>query len=132
MKASERDEYVKYRIEKSEETYEVAELLVENKRWNSAINRLYYAAYYAVSGLLANLEIETKTHTGVKTQFFMEYIKTGKIEIRLGKLYSDLFDWRQKGDYGDFFDFKEEDVKPLMAPTRELIDAVRKEIEKDN
>jgi uncharacterized protein (UPF0332 family) len=129
MKASERDEYVKYRIEKSEETYEVAELLVENKKWNSAINQLYYAAYYAVSGLLATLETETKTHTGVKTQFFMNYIKTGKIEIRLGKLYADLFDWRQKGDYGDFFDFGEGDVMPLMAPARELIDAVKREIE---
>lgn len=59
----------------------------------------------------------------------MNYIKTGKIEIRLGKLYADLFDWRQKGDYGDFFDFGEGDVMPLMAPTRELINAVKREIE---
>jgi uncharacterized protein (UPF0332 family) len=92
MKSAERDAYVKYRIEKAEETYEAASLLVEHGKWNSAINRLYYAAYYAISALLAKAEIETKSHAGVKTQFLLHYVKTGKIETRLGKLFSDLFD----------------------------------------
>ena len=102
MKSSERSEYVQYRFEKADEAYEVAELLVINKKWNSAVNRLYYAAYYAayyaVSGLLLHYEINTKTHSGVKTQFFMNFVKTGQISIELGKVYADLFDWRQKGD----------------------------------
>ena len=131
MKSSERDNYVKYRIEKAEETYEVAELLAKNEKWNSAVNRLYYAAYYGVSGLLVEEGIQTKTHSGVKTQFFMNFVKTERIDIGLAKLYSDLFDSRQKGDYGDFFDFTEEDVKSLLVPTRELIDAIKREIEKD-
>ncbi len=42
-------------------------------------------------------------------------------------VYVDLYEWRQKGDYGDFFDFKEEDVLPLMKPVRALIDAVVQE-----
>ncbi len=50
--------------------------------------------------------------------------------MRLGKLYADLFDWRQRGDYGDFFDFKEEDLLPLMTPTRALLDAISLEIDK--
>jgi len=49
---------------------------------------------------------------------------------QLGKLYADLFDWRQKGDYGDFFDFEEDEVVLLMEPTRVLIDAILKEIDK--
>jgi type IV secretory pathway VirB4 component len=35
-----------------------------------------------------------------------------------------LFDYRQKGDYGDLFDFDEPMVKPLFAPVRELIGRV--------
>ena len=129
MNQTERSEYIKYRLEKSAETLEVAELLVQHEKWNSAINRLYYAAYYAISRLLVQAEINTKTHTGVKTQFFLHYVKTDIIEVRLGKVYSDLFDWRQKGDYNDFFDFSEGDVKSIYEPTKELIEQVRKVID---
>ena len=130
MNSSDREEYVKYRIEKAKETLEVVDLLVENKKWNSAINRLYYAAYYAVSGLLILSETNAKTHTGVKTHFFLDFVKTGKIELRLGKVYADLFDWRQKGDYGDFFDFSEDDVNSILIPTKELIEAIIVQIKK--
>jgi len=90
MNSGQRKEYIIYRLEKATETFEVAELLINNKKWNSAVNRLYYAAYYAISALLFQAEINTKTHSGVKTQFFLHYIKTNIIEIESGKVYSDL------------------------------------------
>lgn len=130
MNLSEKKAYIKYRLEKADETYEVAELLVNNQKWNSAINRLYYAAYYAVSALLVQAEINTKTHSGVKTQFLLNYVKTEKIAMNLGKVYSDLLDWRQKGDYGDFFDFTEADVRLILIPTKTLIEAIKEEIKK--
>lgn len=130
MREEERHSYVKYRLEKSEETLEVAELLIENEKWNSAINRLYYSCFYAVTGLLVMSGIENvKSHSGVKSQFFLNFIKNHKIELELGKLYGDLFDWRQKGDYGDFFDFEEKDVRPLLSSVRALLNSIRKEIE---
>ena len=129
MKNSQKDEYINYRISKARETLEVAELLIENEKWNSAINRLYYAAFYAISGLLAKSEINTKTHNGVKTKFFLEFVKTGKIDKKYGWVYSDLCDWRQKGDYGDFFDFTKEDVHSILEPTKELIEIVIKQID---
>lgn len=67
MNSFSRPDYVKYRLQKAEETLEVARLLVENKKWNSSVNRLYYACYYAVSALLINDGISAKTHAGVKT-----------------------------------------------------------------
>jgi len=41
-------ELIQYRISKAKDTYDDAKLLFENKKWNSAINRLYYSSYYAV------------------------------------------------------------------------------------
>ena len=52
-------------------------------------------------------------------------IKTQKIDIKFSQLYSDLFDWRQKGDYSDFFDFSEKDVTPLIEPVEELIKEIK-------
>lgn len=131
MKEGERSDYIQYRIEKAEETLEVAELLIKNSKWNSAINRLYYSCFYAVTGLLVKTGKVTKSHSGVKTQFFLEYIKTGRIDTEYGKLYGDLFDWRQKGDYGDFFDFSGEDVIPLLEPIKRFIALVKNELEEN-
>ena len=91
MKSYDKAAYIRYRVEKAIETYKVAELLVENEKWNSAINRLYYSAYYAISALLVKFEINTKTHAGVKTQFLLHFIKTGLIKLQLGKTYAECY-----------------------------------------
>jgi len=45
-------ELVNYRLDRAYETYEDALLLANSNKWNSAMNRLYYAAFYAVSALV--------------------------------------------------------------------------------
>lgn len=125
-----KNDYIHYRLEKAEETIKAANVLLEKEMWNSAVNRFYYACFYAVTALLVKAEIETKSHSGVKTQFFLNYVKQGKISMENGRLYADLFDWRQKGDYGDFFDFSESDAKPLAMLCRNFIDAIKQEINK--
>ncbi len=120
-----KENYIKYRLEKADETLIAAQVLIDNKLWNSVINRLYYACFYAVNALLVSNNISAKTHNGVKTQFFLNFIKTGIIDKKYSLLYSDLFDWRQKGDYNDFFDFKEEEVSPLFEPCKELINIIK-------
>lgn len=76
--------------------------------------------------------IYSKTHSGIKTQFLLNFVKTGKIGMDSGKIYADLFDWRQKGDYGDFFDFTKEDVLSIYQPAKDLIESLRAEIQKQD
>ena len=52
------DNYIKYRLQRATETLNDARLPAENGRWNSSINRLYYACFYAVSALLYSQSIE--------------------------------------------------------------------------
>lgn len=68
--AGSKQDYINYRIEKSDETYEDAVLLANNERWNSCVNRLYYSSYYLISALLYQHNIKAETHKGTKTQFF--------------------------------------------------------------
>ncbi len=124
MKEFNNIDYINYRIQKAEETFGAAKQLISNGFWNSSINRLYYACFYAVTALLIKDNISAKSHNGVKTQFFQNYIKNKKIDIKYGQLYSDLFDWPQKGDYNDFFDMSEKEVTPLINPVEEFIDTV--------
>lgn len=125
-------EYISYRVSKATESLSDARILAENESWNACINRLYYACYYIVSALLLKSQLNTQTHSGVKTFFNLHFIKTGKLAVGDGRLYSDLMDWRQKGDYGDMFDFDKETVLPLIPLVSSFIQRVEKLLETDN
>ena len=60
MNDQERLELAAYRLSKAFSTYDEVALLTENKLWNTAVNRLYYACYYAVSALLISKNITSK------------------------------------------------------------------------
>lgn len=66
MIEKDRIEYVQYRLESAYKTFEAAKILSENGFWNSAVNRLYYAVFYAVNALLVSNEINTKSHSSTK------------------------------------------------------------------
>lgn len=120
---------IHYRIERAKETLEDAKLLAGKQRWNSSINRLYYAAYYAVIALLLKENYKSTTHNGAKTKFSEQFIKTGLFPTEIGRIYSQLFTWRQKGDYTDLFDFTVEKVTPYFEPVEKLIELVEKSVE---
>jgi uncharacterized protein (UPF0332 family) len=120
-----KEDYIRYRISKSDETYSDAILLANNNRWGSCINRLYYSTFYLVSALLYKNSIKAETHNGIKTQFFLNFIKSGKMDKKSGKLYSHLFDWRQETDYADFIEFDEETVKPVIEDVKRLNEKIK-------
>jgi uncharacterized protein (UPF0332 family) len=121
MNSQERQELVKYRIRKARETYNEVSLHIENKLWATAVNRLYYACYYAVIALLIDKGIQPQTHAGVRQMFGLHFIKNGILENEVGKFFSDIYDIRQTGDYDDFISFEEEEVLDLLAPANNLI-----------
>ena len=55
------DDLIIYRINRAFETIKEAESMIENEFWNASINRIYYACFYAVSGLLLKSDIDTST-----------------------------------------------------------------------
>jgi len=131
MNTDDKQEYVKYRMSSAFNVYEAAKVLAENGFWNSAVNRLYYAVFYAVNALLVQNEILTNSHSGTRSQFSLHYIKTGKLDKKFGKLLTELYDWRQKGDYENIFDYNADSVQPLFSLVYEMIEAVDKEIKKE-
>ena len=130
MNQEERQELVKYRITKARETFNEVSLHVENKLWNTAVNRLYYACYYAVIALLIDKDIKAQTHSGVRQMFGLHFVKSGLIDKESGKFYTDIFDLRQTGDYDDYIDFKKEDVLDLIEPANELISKIERLLSK--
>ena len=73
MTEEQRDDLVKFRISKAIDTLNEIEVLFKNEFWNTAVNRLYYACFYAVTALLIDKGLYSKTHSGTK-QMFLDYI----------------------------------------------------------
>jgi uncharacterized protein (UPF0332 family) len=121
MTDAERKEIIKYRISRAHETLNEVDILIENKLWNTAVNRLYYACYYAVNALLLSKKIQAQTHAGIRQLFGLHFVKTGRIDKELGKFYSIIFDKRLTGDYDDFVDHKKEDVLFLKSKAEKFI-----------
>jgi uncharacterized protein (UPF0332 family) len=119
-------DYIKYRLLKANETITETKVLLENKFWNTAVNRMYYACFYAVGALLVKNGVETSSHSGSRQKFGQLFVHTGLISREFGKHYSELFEKRQKGDYNDFFDVDEETALRLYQPSVDFI----KEIER--
>jgi uncharacterized protein (UPF0332 family) len=107
--------------QKAIETIREVEILIENKFWNTAINRMYYACFYAVSALLYQEKIETSSHSGIRQKFGQHFVKDGIIEKELGRHYTELFDKRSKGDYNDFFDYDEQTVLSLFPKSQKFV-----------
>lgn len=62
-----------------------------------------------------------KSHAGVRQKFGQLFVKTGIVEKRLAKHYTDLFEKRHKSDYNDFFDYDKETVLRLLPISKEFI-----------
>lgn len=122
----ERIEVVRYRIENAYRTIDEVQSHIENGFYNTAVNRMYYACYYAASAILVSQQITTKSHDGVKQMFSLHIVKTGKASAELGKTYSHLFDKRTKGDYNDLFDNDEATCNELYPQSRNFVAAIGK------
>jgi uncharacterized protein (UPF0332 family) len=129
MTDEDRKEVVKMRIENAHNTMKEAKLLMDNSFWNAAINRMYYACYYAATALLINDGIEAQTHAGVRQMLGLHFVRTGKLTVKLSNYYSNLFAKRQSGDYDVYIDFDKDTVETIYPQAQDFIEAIMKLID---
>ena len=116
---------VRYWFEKAEESMTSARREFEAGSLSFAMNRLYYAAFYAVSALLMAHELSFKKHSGVRAAFHKQFIKTGLLDQKWGRLYDQLFEDRQEGDYMVFISFEPAYVETQLNECAHFIEHVR-------
>ena len=120
----ERADLVAYRIRRAKDTLLEADSLIKDRFYNAAVNRLYYACYYAVIALLVNYKITAQTHQGVKQMFSLHFVLPNKIEQRFSIFYSRLFNSRITGDYDDFVKYDKEMLDDIRPDAEKFINAI--------
>jgi uncharacterized protein (UPF0332 family) len=117
MKPEEKATYIKYRLDRAKETLQEAQTLFDTHFLSGAINRIYYAMFYAVSALALLKGFSTSSHTQLRGYFNREFVKTGIVSVDLGKLFQN----RNKGDYKDLVTFNPEEVLDMLQKAEKFI-----------
>lgn len=112
-------------LKKADEALASAELELNAGHTNFAVNRLYYACFYAVTALLLHDGKQFARHSAVKSEFVRSYIRPGLVDARWNKFYQKLFDDRQEGDYIPTVSFEASDVSTRLPQACEFIDLIR-------
>lgn len=120
-----RKNLIEYRLSRASETLEEAQYNADGGYFNTAVNRLYYAAYYAASSLMLAYGLTSTSHAGIKTMLSLHFVRTGLLDIEYGRTFMTLFESRQSGDYEDFVYCDQKLYNKLYPKTTEFIDALK-------
>lgn len=118
-------ELSKHRLETAENTYRIAELCFENEGLRDAVNRSYYAAFYALRAVLALEGVDFKRHKDVVAYFNQHYVATDKFEREIGKRIGRLKMMREDCDYDDFFVIEKDEVFAQLETAEMVISAIK-------
>ena len=88
------DELARRRIARAHEALDEADLLIERRHFSGALNRLYYAAFYAARALLAMRTLDSSRHSGVIALFQEHFVRTGLISTDVARALPRAFEKR--------------------------------------
>lgn len=129
LKEDERNDLVRYRIEKAHKVLEEARDNAKLRHWNLTGNRLYYSVFHMCQALLLSHGEITRRHAGMIHKIGQDFIVAGKLDRKYGSLISRLYELRQSGDYDDKFDATEEEVMPYFEQVEQLLKQLESLIE---
>lgn len=115
-----------YRINNADETLDTAKLCMEHKRYKDAINRCYYAAFYAVKAVLALEEIDFRRHKDAVAYFNQHYVAADIFDREIGKRLGRLKRKRETSDYDDFYVACYEETEEQYETAELIVKSVRK------
>lgn len=119
-------DYVKYKLQKAAISMKEARLLYENALHETAVSRLYYAAFYAATALLTNVGLNPKIHTGTKSLLNKEYFLPGRLDNSYAELYTMLMAKRHEADYENFAFIDEQQIPLWIEKTQNFINEIEK------
>ena len=86
-------------LEHARDMLEVAAHNITDGFYGSAINRAYYAIFYAANALLVTQKLARGKHSGAIAAFRERFIKPGLVEVEFSDIYGRVMDNRRVSDY---------------------------------
>ena len=94
-----KDELTAYWLQSADEALQSARSEAQVGRYRFAVNRAYYACFYAASALLLREGRQFVKHAGVREAVHRDLVKPGRLAQEFGDAYDRLFAARHVADY---------------------------------
>jgi uncharacterized protein (UPF0332 family) len=124
MNPEQLEDLLRYRLEQAHETLREAEILLDEAALRGAVNRAYYAMFYALLALLATKQLGTSKHSGAISLFDREFVKMGLFPRELSRALHLAFERRQSHDYGEMVPITHEIAAESLADARAFVAAI--------
>lgn len=121
-----RERNVEWLVTSAEEALASAAAEQAAGRARFALNRAYYACFYAASAVLLSEGQSFVKHTGVRAAVRGHLVKTARIAAELGSVFDELFEDRHEADYGMLVEFDPAIVAQRVAGAREFVNEMRR------
>ena len=118
-------------IENAHESLNVAKLNLENDFYSAAINRAYYAIFYAANAMLATKRLNRNKHSGVLAAFRQHFIKTKILSLELSDTYGRVMEDRHVSDYELITAISIEDARIDIEETQNFLRVVEVWLKKE-
>lgn len=100
-----------------------ARLLLGAGDYDSAVSRIYYAAFYVAETLLDAQGLSFSSHKGVISAYGQEFAQTGRLDARFHRLLIRAFEKRQQADYLAETGMERDEVTELLGETEAFVQA---------
>lgn len=104
-------ELISYRLERSKEMLEAAEMNLGTGHLRTSLNRSYYAVFHAMRAANITEGFDSSKHSGVIAFFNRTFLKEGIIDKKLSVIIKNTSYLREKSDYDDFYIASKEDTE---------------------
>ncbi|MEM1253636.1 MAG: HEPN domain-containing protein [Cyanobacteria bacterium P01_H01_bin.21] len=112
-------------LDRADAALQAAQVLIDSDLLDDAASRTYYAAFYAASALLLSKGLSFNSHTGVLRAISLNFVKTGKLDRRVGQDLNWLAELRQVGDYGETRHVSQTSLKQAIAIATQFVEQIR-------
>ena len=123
--SSYKETLIQYRLEEAKEALREATTLYEqNGAPRSAVNRAYYAMFYAVLALLITIDMGSSKHRGVIAMFDKEFIKRDIFPKEMSAMLHHAFDMRLTRDYRELLQISKEQAAEVLTSATEFVNSI--------
>ncbi len=131
-KTGDKEVLINYWFDKSRRSISAAAIELASGNLDFSANRIYYAAFYAVTAALMQFGQKYKKHSAVRAAFHREFIKTELVPKEYGFLYDAVMRDREDADYLSFIQIDEDVLKQEIEEVKSLIALMEKLVKAPN